>query len=98
MGFEGSLLAIGLHAATSVILVKAVLWCLITGALIYFQSNRTIERLDFVIISGLTLAAVVMMFKVGFVSSMMVALPIALVTTLAALVFRLVYTMLMQNR
>ena len=98
MGFEGALLAIGLHAATSVVLVKAVLWCLITGALIYFQSNRTIERLDFVIISGLTLTAVVMMFKVGLVSSMMVALPIALVTTLAALVFRLVYTMLMQNR
>ena len=98
MGFEGALLAIGLHAATSVVLVKAVLWCLMTGALIYFQSNRTIERLDFVIISGLTLAVVVMMFKVGFVSSMVVALPIALVTTLAALVFRLVHKMLMRNR
>ena len=98
MGFEGALLAIGLHAATNVMLVKAVLWCLMTGSLIYFQSNRTIERLDFVIISGMTLAAVVMMFKVGFVSSIVMALPIALVTTLAALVFRLVYTMLRQNR
>ena len=98
MGFEGALLAIGLHAATSVVVVKAVLWCLMAGALIYFQSNRTIERLDFVIISGVTLLAVVMMFKVGFVSSIVMALPIALVTTLAALVFRLVYTMLMQNR
>ena len=98
MGFEGALLAIGLHAATNVMLIKAVLWCLMTGALVYFQSNRTIERLDFVIISGVTLVAVVMMFKVGFVSTIVMALPIALVTTLAALVFRLVYTMLMQNR
>ena len=98
MGFEGALLAIGLHAATNVVLIKAVLWCLMTGMLVYFQSNRTIERLDFVIISGVTLAAVVMMFKVGFVSTIVMALPIALVTMLAALVFRLVYTMLMRNR
>ena len=98
MGFEGALLAIGLHAATNVVLIKAVLWCLMTGTLVYFQSNRTIERLDFVIISGVTLAAVVMMFKVGFVSTIVMALPIALVTMLAALVFRLVYTMLMRNR
>ena len=98
MGFEGALLAIGLHALTGLFWVQAVLWCLCAGVLVYFQSNRTIERLDFVIISGVTLAAVVMMFKVGFVSSIMMALPIALVTTLAALVFRLVYTILMQNR
>ncbi len=98
MGFEGALLAIGLHGLTTLFWVQAGLWCLCAGVLVYFQSNRTIERLDFVIISGVTLAAVVMMFKVGFVSTIVMALPIALVTTLAALVFRLVHTLLMQNR
>ncbi len=97
-GFEGALLAIGLHVLTTSLLLKAVLWCGFAAVLIYLQSNRTIERLDLLIIAVFTFCIVVFLLKVGFVSSMMVALAIALVTTLAALVFRLVYTILVQSR
>jgi serine/threonine protein kinase len=93
-GFEGALLAIGLHVLTSSLLLKAVLWCGLAAGLIYLQTNRTIERLDLPIIAAITLGILVLVLKVGFVSSMMVAVAIALVTTLAVLVFRLVYTLL----
>jgi hypothetical protein len=41
---------------------------------------------------------VVFLLKVGLFSSMVVAVAIALVTTLAALLFRLVYRILAQSR
>jgi serine/threonine protein kinase len=93
-GFEGALLAIGLHGLGMPILVKALLGVGLAAVLIYCQTNRTIERLDLPIIAGITLSILVLVLKVGFVSSMMVAIAIALMTTLAVLLFRLVYTLL----
>ncbi len=93
-GFEGALLAIALHVLTTSILLKAGLWCVLAVGLVYLQTNRTIERLDLPIIAGITLGLLVLVLKVGLVSSMMVAISIALVTTLAVLLFRLVYTLL----
>ncbi len=93
-GFEGALLAIALHILIGSLVLKGVLWCVLAAGLIYLQTNRTIERLDLPIIAAITLGILVLVLKVGFVSSMMVAVAIALVTTLAVLLFRLVYTLL----
>jgi serine/threonine protein kinase len=97
-GFEGALLAIGLHVLTTSILLKAVLWCGFAAVLIYLQSSRMIGRMDLPIIAGFTLCIVVFLLKVGFVSSMVVSGSIALVTTLAAVLFRLVSRILVQSR
>ena len=57
-GFEGGLLAIALTSLLGTTVLGSGAWLLLFAGLIFLQLRRIIERLDLVIIAGVTLAAV----------------------------------------
>jgi serine/threonine-protein kinase len=97
-GFEGALLFIALSSLLASPGSSIGLWGAIMGGLIFAQFRRIIERFDFLIIGGLTLAAVV------FFQVLRQGIPIQLVIVISVLagaaaiavtaLFRLVYLLL----
>ncbi|WP_430684995.1 protein kinase domain-containing protein [Leptolyngbya sp. AN02str] len=110
-GFEGGLLAIGLLSLLGTSIVSPVFWVLwlfFISGLIFAQSRRWIERLDLVIIAGITLALVVLFPFLNSVlpsttgtnigSALYTVAILGILTGLAAIaiaiVFRLVYLLI----
>lgn len=95
-GFEGALLLIALTALMPSPGVSIGLWGMIMGGLIFAEFRRIIEKLDFVIIGGITLAVVVFFLRGGFLIPNVIA--IAVLAGAAAIavtaLFRLVYLLL----
>jgi serine/threonine protein kinase len=104
-GFEGGLLAIALLSVLGTSLVSAGFWIILIGLLVFSQSQRIIEKLDLIIIAGITL--VVLLFfpalrDVWLLSALGNAIPTliilavlaALVAVAVMLLFRLVYKIL----
>ncbi|MBD2035020.1 serine/threonine protein kinase [Leptolyngbya sp. FACHB-321] len=57
-GFEGGLLAIALLSLSGTVLIGAGFWVVLLAGLVFLQSRRIIERLDLLIVVGLTLPIV----------------------------------------
>lgn len=102
-GFEGGLLAIALTSLLGTSLLGSGTWLLLLGGLILLQARRIIERLDLVIIAGVTLAVVVLFPPLRIVlaatgSPLQTALVLSILAGLMAVViatlFRLIYRLL----
>jgi serine/threonine-protein kinase len=102
-GFEGGLLAIALTSLLGTTLLGSGAWLLLLGGLVFLQARRIIERLDLVIIAGVTLAVVVLfpplrMALAATGSPLQAALMLAILAGLMAVViatlFRLIYRLL----
>jgi serine/threonine protein kinase len=102
-GFEGGLLAIALTSLLGTSLLGSGAWLLLLGGLVVLQARRIIERLDLVIIAGVTLAVVVLFPPLRMVlaatgSPLQTALVLAILAGLMAVViatlFRLIYRLL----
>lgn len=105
-GFEGALLAIALFSLSFLgTLVSGIFWIVLIAALVFFQSRRTIERVDLLIIAGLTL--LIVLFVPPFQSlpllqasgssrllTVILAVMAGLVVVAAATLFRLIYSIL----
>ncbi len=105
-GVEGALLAIALFSLSFLgTLVSGIFWVVLIAALIFFQSRRTIERVDLLIIAGLTL--LIVLFVPPFQSlpllqasgssrllTIILAVMGGLVVVAAATLFRLIYSVL----
>ncbi|HEY9666804.1 MAG TPA: serine/threonine-protein kinase [Coleofasciculaceae cyanobacterium] len=97
-GFEGALLFIALSSLLPSPGISIGLWGMIMGGLIFAQFRRIIEKFDFVIIGGITLAVVV------FFQGLRNGLPIQTIIVIAVLagaaaiavtaIFRLIYLLL----
>ncbi|MBD0337182.1 MAG: serine/threonine protein kinase, partial [Cyanobacteria bacterium Co-bin13] len=101
-GFEGGLLAIASFSLLGTTLLGSGAWLLLLGVLVLLQLRRTIERLDLVIIAGVTLAVVLLFPPLrsvleGFTTplqwvlavAIMAGLMAAAIATLFRLLFRL---------
>lgn len=102
-GFEGGLLAIALTSLLGTSLLGSGAWLLLLGGLVLLQARRIIERLDLVIIAGVTLAVVVLFPPLRVVlaatdSPLQTALVLSILAGLMAVVvatlFRLIYRLL----
>ncbi len=102
-GFEGGLLAIALTSLLGTSLLGSGAWLLLLGGLMVLQARRIIERLDLVIIAGVTLAVVVLFPPLRMVlaatgSPLQTAIVLAILAGLMAVVvatlFRLIYRLL----
>jgi serine/threonine-protein kinase len=104
-GFEGGLLAIALLSFVGTTIVSAGFWLILMGALILAQQRRIIERVDLLIIAGVTLAMILIFPPLrSFQLLQILGNPtkaILVLVTLAALVavaiallFRLIYRLL----
>ncbi|NJN21495.1 MAG: serine/threonine protein kinase, partial [Leptolyngbya sp. RL_3_1] len=100
---EGGLLAIALASLLGTSLLGSGAWLLLLGGLVFLQARRIIERLDLVIIAGVTLAVVVLFPPLRMVlattgSPLQTALVLAILAGLMAVViatlFRLIYRLL----
>jgi serine/threonine-protein kinase len=97
-GFEGALLFIALASLLPSPGISVGVWGMIMGGLIFAEFRRIIEKFDFLIIAGLTLAAVV------FFQGLRKGIPIQLVIVISVLagagaiavtaLFRLIYLLL----
>ncbi len=97
-GFEGALLFIALASLLPSPGISVGAWGMIMGGLIFAEFRRIIEKFDFLIIAGLTLAAVV------FFQGLRKGIPIQLVIVISVLagagaiavtaLFRLIYLLL----
>jgi serine/threonine-protein kinase len=97
-GFEGALLFIALASFLPSPGISVGVWGMIMGGLIFAEFRRIIEKFDFLIIAGLTLAAVV------FFQGLRKSIPIELVIVISVLagagaiavtaLFRLIYLLL----
>jgi len=104
-GFEGGLLAIALVSLLGTSLVSGGFWVLLLAGLVFFQSRRTIERMDLLIIAGITLA-VVLVFPTlrriltvpgagnGLVNVLFIAVLAGLLAIAITALFRLIYKLL----
>jgi serine/threonine-protein kinase len=104
-GFEGSLLAIALLSLLGTTLISGGFWIALLGLLIFAQSRRFIERLDLLIIAGVTLVVVVavpalhrLILIPGGASTLItvvvVAAMVGLLAIAATALFRLIYLLL----
>jgi serine/threonine-protein kinase len=102
-GFEGALLLIALSSLLSSfgiasLGIKFGLWGMIMGGVIFAEFRRIIEKFDFLIIGGMTLAAVI--FFKGLQSSLPVQSILAIAIfagaslIAATALFRLIYLLL----
>jgi serine/threonine-protein kinase len=97
-GFEGALLLIALTSLPLAPGLKVGLWGMIMGGLIYAEFRRIIERFDFLIIGGITLAVVIFFsgLRQGFPPQVVIVISVLAgagaiaVTTL----FRIIYLIL----
>jgi serine/threonine-protein kinase len=97
-GFEGALLYIALTSLLPSPGISIGLWGMIMGGLIFAEFRRIVEKFDFIIIGGLTLAAVLFFnaLQNGFtIQSIIVLSVLAGAGAIAATaLFRLVYLLL----
>lgn len=102
-GFEGGLLAIALTSLLGTSLLGSGAWLLLLGGLVFLQARRVIERLDLVIIAGVTLAVITLFPPLRLVlaatgSPLQTAVVLAVLAGLMAVViatlFRLIYRLL----
>ncbi|HEY9620954.1 MAG TPA: protein kinase [Crinalium sp.] len=104
-GFEGGLLAIALLSVVGTSLVSASFWVILVGILVVTQARRIIEKVDLLIIAGVTVAIILLvpglrdfwlLQKLGspIEALLMVAILAALVAVVVMLFFRLVYKLL----
>lgn len=97
-GFEGSLLAIALTSFFGTTLVSGGFWLGLVAVLVYSQLQRWIERVDLVIIAGLTLGIIFFVPALQGGNPMQAILLLGAVSGLLlmtlTLVFRLIYGVL----
>jgi serine/threonine protein kinase len=95
-GFEGALLLIALTTVMPSPGASIGLWGMIMGGLIFAEFRRIIEKLDFVIIGGITLAVVVFFLRGGFLIPNVIAIAVLAGAGAIAVtaLFRLVYLLL----
>ncbi len=104
-GFEGGLLAIALFSLPIPSPLNAGLWLLLAIGLVFAQSRRIIEKIDLLILSGITLGLVIFVplfhrvvlpFAAGspLVLIVLVAGLLGLGAVAAATLFRLIYKLL----
>jgi serine/threonine-protein kinase len=97
-GFEGALLHIALTSLLPSPGISIGLWGMIMGGLIFAEFRRIVEKFDFLIIGGLTLAAVVFFkalqngFPIQFIIVVSVLAGAGAIAATA--LFRLVYLLL----
>lgn len=96
-GVEGGLVGVALASLLGITGVSAIVWGLVVGGLVFVQSRRWIEGKDLPIITGLTVAAVVLIPALRAYAMPMI-LMITLFSGLSAIaitaLFRLVYRLL----
>jgi serine/threonine protein kinase len=93
-GGEGALVGIGVGGVPIGLPLQLGLWALVIAGLIYLQFKRQIERLDLVIIGGVSLVAVALVFKPALPLLLSGLLGGALVAIQGVVIFRLVYKLL----
>lgn len=97
-GFEGAMLFIALSSLLALPPIRMGVWGMVMGLLVFAEFRRIIERFDFLIIAGITLAAVV------FFKALQNGIPVQLVIVISVLtgagaiaitaLFRLIYLLL----
>jgi serine/threonine protein kinase len=102
-GFEGGLLAIALASLLGTSLLGSGAWLLLLGGLVFLQARRIIERLDLIIIAGVTLAVVALFPPLRMVlaatgsplqTTLVLAILAGLMAVIIATLFRLIYRLL----
>jgi hypothetical protein len=103
-GFEGGLLAIALTSLLGTTLLGSGAWLILLAGLVFLQIKRVIERLDLVIIAGVTLGVVLLFPPLRSVLLTLTAAPLQTAIVLAILgglmavaiatLFRLIYRLL----
>jgi serine/threonine-protein kinase len=103
-GFEGGLLAIALLSLSGTVLIGAGFWVVLLVGLVFLQNRRIIERLDLLIVVGLTLPIVLFLPPLhGAVARLgnnvlTTVIAIAVVTGLSAIavtaLFRIIFNLL----
>ncbi|QLE57891.1 serine/threonine-protein kinase [Nostoc sp. TCL26-01] len=93
-GFEGAFIAIASSSLIQSPIISVSLSAVILGLLIFAQSRRWIEKIDLLIIAGVSLA--ILLFIPGITFPQVVVLPVAasLIAIAATAIFRLVYKLL----
>uniref|UniRef100_UPI0036F422F5 protein kinase domain-containing protein n=1 Tax=Trichocoleus desertorum TaxID=1481672 RepID=UPI0036F422F5 len=97
-GFEGGLIAIALTSLLQPIWLGAGVSLLVLSALVLAQARRVIEKVDLVIITGITLGLMYLLrgfWSLAFVPNVLIVATFAgLIAIAVAVLFRLVYTLL----
>ena len=103
-GFEGGLLAIALLSLFGTVLIGAGFWVVLLAGLVFLQSRRIIERLDLLIVVGLTLPIVLFLPPLHRAAALLgdnvltTVIAIAVVTGLSAIavtaLFRIIFNLL----
>ncbi|HEY9654859.1 MAG TPA: serine/threonine-protein kinase [Crinalium sp.] len=103
-GFEGGLLAIALLSLSGTVLIGAGFWVVLLAGLVFLQSRRIIERLDLLIVVGLTLLIVLFLPPLHRAVALLgdnvltIVIAIAVVTGLSAIAvtafFRIIFNLL----
>lgn len=103
-GFEGGLLAIAVASLLGTTLVGAGFWVVLLGVLVLAQSRRWIERVDLLLLGGLTLvlvlfipplrAAIVPIIGNGLLTILVIAGFAGLIAIATTALFRLIYVLL----
>jgi hypothetical protein len=102
-GFEGGLLAIALTSLLGTTLLGSGAWLILLAGLVFLQIKRVIERLDLVIIAGVTLGVVLLFPPLRSVllitnaplqTAIVLAILGGLMAVAIATLFRLIYRLL----
>ncbi|MDJ0702637.1 MAG: serine/threonine-protein kinase [Leptolyngbyaceae cyanobacterium MO_188.B28] len=106
-GFEGGLLAIALTSLLGTTVLGSGAWLFLLAGLIFLQLRRIIERLDLVIIAGVTLGAVLLFpplrdvfsgnpspIQMVLLLTIMASLTAVAITTLFRLIYRILSNLL----
>jgi len=97
-GFEGGLLAIALTSFLGTTLMSGGFWLGLVAVLVYSQLQRWIERIDLVIIAGITLAIMLFLPALQGGNTLVAIVLLGVVSGLAlmtlTLVFQLIYSVL----
>jgi serine/threonine-protein kinase len=97
-GFEGGLIAIALTSLWQPIWIGAGVSLLVLSALVFAQARRVIEKVDLVIIAGITLGLMYLLkgfWTLTFFPNILIVATFAgLIAIAVAALFRLVYTLL----
>lgn len=97
-GFEGALIAIALFSLLHNLITTLSVSALILGILIFAQTRRWIEKLDLLIIPGITFAIIfflpLLRSELGIQQVVVLAIAAALVSIALTALFRLIYKLL----
>ncbi|EKF03724.1 kinase domain protein [Tolypothrix sp. PCC 7601] len=97
-GFEGALIAIAVFSLLNNLITTLSISALILGILIFAQTRRWIEKLDLLIIPGITFAIIfflpLLRSELGIQQVVVLAVAAALVSIALTALFRLIYKLL----